>query len=311
MRVAVIGAGAMGSLFGGRLAETGLHEVWLFDRWAEHVEALRTQGLLLIAPDGTEERIAVNATTDLSAIPRPVDLVLIAVKSHATQVAAEMALPLLGSDGFALTLQNGLGNWEIIAKVVGPGRTIQGVTSQGATRLGPGRVRHAGSGPTYLAATPEQMPGVAVIAAAFSAAGIPTSIEPNLERLVWGKLVVNAGINALTALLRVENGVLTEVPEARALLSQAVAEAVAVAQAAGITLPYDDPVAQVLSVAEGTAANRSSMLADVLRGAPTEIDFINGAIVREAERLGIETPVNRTLTALVRALDATAARRVC
>ncbi|HBY99261.1 MAG TPA: 2-dehydropantoate 2-reductase, partial [Chloroflexi bacterium] len=146
--------------------------------------------------------------------------------------------------------------------------------------------------------------------AAFSAAGLATDIQTDLETLIWGKLIVNVGINALTALLRVQNGVLAEVPEARLLLVQAITEAVAVARAAGIALPYDDAVSHVLAVARATGANRSSMLADVLRGAPTEVEVINGSIVRVAERLGMDAPVNRMLTALVRALDTTAGRRV-
>lgn len=310
MRVVVIGAGAMGSLFGGRLAASGRHEVWLLDPWAEHVAALQAQGLTLTNPDGRVEQIVVNATTAAGAVPRPVDLALIFVKSHATRQAAGQAAPLLGASGLALTLQNGLGNHETIAAVLGAARTVQGVTSQGATLLGPGRVRHAGAGPTHLAATPEQRQRVAAIAEAFSTAGLPTDVQDDLETLIWGKLIVNVGINALTALLRVHNGALAEVPEARALLVEAVSEAMAIAQAAGITLPYDDAVGQVLAVAKATGANRSSMLADVLRGAPTEIEVINGAIVRVAERLGLDAPVNRTLTALVRALDATTERRV-
>ncbi|MCZ7567871.1 MAG: 2-dehydropantoate 2-reductase [Ardenticatenaceae bacterium] len=310
MRVVVIGAGAMGSLFGGRLAAGGKHEVWLLDPWVEHVAALRTNGLTLVNPDGMVEQIAVNVTTEASAVPTPADLALIFVKSHATRRAAEQASPLLGENGLALTLQNGLGNHETIASVVGAGRVIQGVTSHGATLLGPGHVRHAGVGPTHLAAAPEQRPAVAVIAAAFSAAGLATDIQTDLETLIWGKLIVNVGINALTALLRVQNGVLAEVPEARLLLVQAITEAVAVARAAGIALPYDDAVSHVLAVARATGANRSSMLADVLRGAPTEVEVINGSIVRVAERLGMDAPVNRMLTALVRALDTTAGRRV-
>lgn len=310
MRVVVIGAGAMGSLFGGRLAATGEHEVWLLDPWAEHVAALCADGLHLTNPDGSVEQIAVNATTDATAVPAAADIALIFVKSQATQRAAEQARPLLGAHGLALTLQNGLGNHETIAAVLGADRTVQGVTSHGATLLGPGRVRHAGVGPTHLAATPTQRDAVNAIALALTAAGLPTDIQADLEALIWGKLIVNVGINALTALLRVPNGALAEVPKARDLLIQAVTEATNVAQAAGIRLPYDDAVSHALAVARATGANRSSMLADVLRGARTEIEVINGAIVRVAERLGLDVPVNRMLTDLVRALDATVDRRV-
>jgi 2-dehydropantoate 2-reductase len=135
-------------------------------------------------------------------------------------------------------------------------------------------------------------------------------MSDDLDALVWGKLLVNVGINAISALLRVPNGALAEVPAVRDLVAQAVAEGVAVAEARGVQLPYADALQHTLDVVTATAANRSSMLQDVLRGSPSEIVTINGAIVREGERLGITTPVNATLTALVSALDATADRRI-
>jgi 2-dehydropantoate 2-reductase len=183
------------------------------------------------------------------------------------------------------------------------------VTALGATLLGPGHVRHAGQGLTLFSTAPDPE-RMAALAALFSACALPAELSDDLEALVWGKLVVNVGINALTALLRVPNGALVDVPEARALLEQAVAEAVAVARARGTRLPDPDPLAHVLAVARATGANRSSMLQDVLRGSPTEIATINGAVVREGRRLGVPTPVNELLTALVQALDATASRRV-
>jgi 2-dehydropantoate 2-reductase len=139
---------------------------------------------------------------------------------------------------------------------------------------------------------------------------LPAELSDDLDTLVWRKLIVNVGINALTALLRVPNGALVTTEVARELLLQAVAEALAVAAARGIVLQQADPLAQVLDVARATGANRSSMLQDVLRGSPTEIATINGAIVHEGRRLGVPTPVNSLLTALVRALDATAELRV-
>ena len=148
------------------------------------------------------------------------------------------------------------------------------------------------------------------LAELFESCGLPAELADDLDALVWGKLVVNAGINALTALLRVPNGALAATPAARDLAAEAVAEAVAVAAARGITLPYADPLAHVLAVAEATGANRSSMLQDVLRGSPSEIATINGAVVREGARLGVATPVNRLLAALVEALDATTGQRV-
>ena len=208
-----------------------------------------------------------------------------------------------------VTLQNGVGNLEALAAALGDEHVGQGVTSLGATLLGPGQVRHAGMGSTIFGPPPDRM-AMAELAAIFSASGLPAELHDDLDSLVWGKLVVNAGINALTALLRVSNGALAEAAEVRALVAQAVAEAAAVAAARGIRLPYDDPLAHVLAVARATGANRSSMLQDVLRGSPTEIAAINGAVLREGRRLGIATPANQLLAELVAALDATAHARV-
>jgi 2-dehydropantoate 2-reductase len=307
LRVAVIGAGAMGSLFGARLAAR--QDVVLLDRWEDHVEAINAHGLTLVHPDGESETVAVPATTDVADIP-DADLAIIFVKSHETEWAARQAEQCLRSDGLALTLQNGLGNAAVLARILGETRTVQGVTAHGATLTGPGSVRHAGAGPTHLAEVPDAARSVQEVAEALTAAGLETTVSEDVQSLVWGKLVINAGINALTALLRVPNGQLIAVPAARVLLEAAVREAAAVARAKGIDLPYPDPIARTTEVASATGTNRSSMLADVLRGAATEVEVINGAVVREGEQVGVATPVNAVLYRLVKALDETVAVRV-
>lgn len=307
MRIAVVGVGAMGSLFGGRLSSVA--DVWLVDPWGEHVRAMQEHGLCIVGPEG-EEVVEVKATTDPKDVPEGIELAIVFVKSHQTRTAAETASCFLREDGLALTLQNGLGNLEVIADVLGEGRALQGVTSHGATLLGPGRVRHAGWGPTHLSTRLEIADRVEGIAEVFRRAGFEVHISPDLESLIWGKLIINAGINALTAILRVPNGQLVEIGPARELMGQAVREAVRVAEAKGVKLPYDDPQARVEEVCRATAANRSSMLQDVLRGAKTEIEVINGAIVREGEQLGIPTPLNSYLVAMVRAIESSYAMRV-
>jgi 2-dehydropantoate 2-reductase len=339
MKIGIIGAGAMGSLLGFYLCEHA--EVWLLDPWRTHVDAINANGLRR-ERDGVEQVRHPRATTDAAAIG-PCDAVLVLVKAHQTAWAAEQASALLNLDTgpdrvtgwqgdkvtqdlssnstlppphlvtlsqtLVVTLQNGVGNREILAAALGEERVGQGVTALGATLLGPGRVRHAGQGTTTFGTEPNRQ-GMAALAELFSACGLPAELSDDLDALVWGKLVVNAGINALTALLRVPNGALAEVAQARALVERAVAEAVAVAQARGTRLREDDPLAHVLAVARATGANRSSMLQDVLRGSPTEIATINGAVAREGQRLGVPTPVNELLAALVAALDATAGARV-
>jgi len=300
MKVVVVGSGAMGCVYGAYLSRVA--DVTLFDPWEEHVRAMREKGLLLEELDGSQERFRIAATSDASEL-EGADLALIFVKSHQTRWAAEVAAKVLKPDGIALTLQNGVGNWDVLAEVLGPARAVQGVTAHGATLLGPGHVRHAGKGPTHLAFTPQNEDRVREVAGLFQEAGLEVHLLEDLDSLVWGKLVINVGINALTAILRVPNGQLLEVAPARQLMAQAVEEAAAVAEALGIALPYPDPVARTEEVCRATAANRSSMLADVLRGSPTEIDVINAVIVREGERLGLETPVNSVLVSLIKAVE--------
>jgi 2-dehydropantoate 2-reductase len=206
----------------------------------------------------------------------------------------------LAPEGVALTLQNGLGNREKLEQVLGRLRVALGVTTLGATLLAPGLVRPAGDGPVTLGDHPRAGP----LAENLRRAGFRVEIDPDPLALLWGKLVINAAVNPLTALLRVPNGELLERPAARELMGTVAREAAAVAQALNIRLPYPDPLATVMAVAQRTAANRSSMLQDVLRGAPSEIDAICGSIVRAGERSGVDTPVCRTLWQLVEALTA-------
>jgi 2-dehydropantoate 2-reductase len=307
LRIAVVGAGAMGSLFGGKLSAVA--EVTLLDPWGEHVSAMQRDGLHIVELDGSEASVPVTATTDPAVVPT-VDLVIIFVKSHATRRASQWASRFLAPDGLALTLQNGVGNAETMAEVLGADRVVAGVTSHGATLLGPAHVRHAGKGPTHIATRPEIAEKLADVVAALEQAGFEVHPSDDLESLVWGKLIINVGINALTAILRVPNGQLVEIPAATALMTQAVAEAEAVCSAKGVTLPYDDPLGRVRAVARATAANRSSMLQDVLRGVPTEIGVINEAIVREGQRVGVDTPVNELISSVVRAVEGSYALRV-
>lgn len=300
MRIAIIGIGAMGCLFGARLAP--LADVVMVGTWPEGLAALRERGIVLADAQG-ERAIPVQVAGG-AALP-PCDLALVLVKSYQTARAAQQAVGLLAPQGLALTLQNGLGNAEVLAASLGASRVALGVTAQGAMLLGPGRVYHAGAGPTYLGITPTTRSRLEEVSTLFRQAGLETHLTENIAGLVWGKLVVNSAINPLTALLRLSNGALLENESARALMEAVAWETATVAQAQGIRLPFDDPAERVREVAAHTARNRSSMLQDVLRGAPTEIDAINGAIVRTGQRLGIPTPVNATLWRLVCALEAT------
>ncbi|MGD2186841.1 MAG: 2-dehydropantoate 2-reductase [Desulfobacterales bacterium] len=302
MKIAIVGAGAMGSLFGTLLAEAG-NEVWLYDIWQDHMKTVRKRGLT-IEFEGKTRNVSLNAVNNPLQIGES-ELVLMFVKSTQTQSAAESAALLAGGNGLVMTLQNGMGNAETIAEHITPGRILVGTTSHGATMLGAGKIRHAGKGPTILGiwSSDEKKFKIArQIAAMLTQAGIETTAVADVRPVIWDKLLVNVGINAITALCGITNGQILDLESTRELSHLAVQEAAAVAQALGIQI-RDDPISHVFQVAVATAPNRSSMGQDVDHQRPTEIDSINGFIVSEAERMGISAPVNRTLTALVKTME--------
>ena len=308
MELLIIGAGAMGGLFGALLAPHAA--VSLLTTNQEHAAVMGGHGLTLVDLDGATRRVPVRVLTDPQDYGRRADLVLVCTKTRATAQAAATARDLLAADGLALTLQNGLGNLEQLVAAVGAQRAAAGVTSQAATLLAPGRVRHAGSGPTVLGIPPGREEAITAVAVLFTRAGLETRISDDVDSLLWSKLIVNVGINALTALLRVPNGVLAQTPECDLLMARAVAEAVAVARALSIGLDGERQLERVREVCLRTADNRASMLQDILRGRPTEIDAINGAVVARGRAAGVDTPVNLLLTQLVQALEATVADRL-
>ncbi|OGP70235.1 MAG: hypothetical protein A2W09_08030 [Deltaproteobacteria bacterium RBG_16_50_11] len=300
MKTVIIGAGAMGSLFGGLLSRSG-EEVWLVDIWKDHIDALRSRGLSL-EEKGEAHTVQVNATTDVTS-PGKADLVIIFVKAYHTEKAVSDALALQKEDTVFLTLQNGLGNEEAICRKVDRKKVILGVTSHGATLLGPGHIRHAGWGKTYLGELDGKVTDrVTKITQRFQNAGIETEVSPRIHDLVWEKLLVNVGLNALAALTGLKNGQLLDYPETLRLLEALVSEAVEVARRKGIRIK-DNPVDRIKAVLEATRENRCSMGQDIDYKRRTEIDAMNGAVVREAQRLGISVPYNQMMTDLVKVVE--------
>jgi 2-dehydropantoate 2-reductase len=309
MRVAIFGIGAMGCLFGSRLAPHT--DVTLIGHWPEQLARLQRYPLRVTNSQGQEHEVTLKAMNTAQAAGelsfQGVDVALILVKSSQTAQAAEGASRLLKPGGLAITLQNGLGNLNIIAQHVGSGRAALGTTTQGAATDGPGVLIEGGEGITHLAAQPTNHLQVQAVAMLLEQGGLYSEVVDDVTSLVWGKLAINAAINPLTALLHVPNGALLESGYARGLMGDAAREVAAVANAKEIALPYADPASRAEEVARLTSPNRSSMLQDIQRGAPTEIDAICGAIVCEGEQLGIPTPINATLYRLVKALEATTA----
>lgn len=287
MRVLLFGAGAMSCLFGARLSVVA--DVTLVDEWQEGIDAIRQKGILL-----EDAGIARTAAVHAEYLGTPLtqfDLALVLVKSWQTSAISKFLQSYLKSGGVAISLQNGYGNVEQLGACAFPGST-----AEGATLLGPGHVKAGGSGPTHIV-------GPVWAVDLLKSAGFDAYAcdAQKARSLLWGKLSVSCGINPLTALLRISNGELLQRPAAAKLMERAVLECAAVAKAARIDLPFADAVSYTRQVAERTALNKSSMLQDVLRGAPTECDAINGAVVREGARWGVSTPVNEILCQLVSA----------
>ena len=296
MNVLIVGTGALGSLFAARLAQAGC-QVTMLGTWKEGVETIRRDGLQLTDSNGNQHRFQVHASDDPQECIG-IEYALVLVKAWQTERAAEQVAVCLAEDGLAVTLQNGLGNRETLVESLGPNRVALGVTTTGATLLGPGSVKVGGEGTISI----QRHQALGPLEEALRSADFDVRVVDDAQSLAWGKLVINTAINPLTALLRVSNGQLLERPSAREVMAELARETARVAHAEGIHLPFSDPVAAAEDVARKTAPNQSSMLQDILRGAPTEIDAICGAVVTYGEKHHIPTPANWHCWMLVRAI---------
>ena len=299
--ILLVGTGALATLFAARLSEAG-HSVSMLGTWQHGLNALRKNGARIQDANGNERAFKVHATDDPDEVSGA-KFALVLVKSWQTERVAGQLKEALAGDGLALTLQNGLGNREILARDLGPGRVAVGITTTGATLLGPGLVRAGGEGVISIeqAQPPAGKPALGSFEALLRSANFNLQVVNDARSLIWGKLVINAAINPLTALLRIPNGELLSHPNARRVMASLARETADVAAAENISLPFSNPVRAAEDVARQTAANHSSMFQDVRRGAPTEIDAICGAVTRRAEFHGIAAPYNRACWQLVRA----------
>lgn len=291
----IVGTGALATLFAARLSQAG-HSITMLGSWKAGLEALRADGVRLVDSAGNEHQFRVHAIHDPREC-RDVKHALVLLKAWQTEHAAGQLKESLAVDGLAVTLQNGLGNLETLARSLGRHRVALGATTTGATLLGPGLVREGGEGVISI----ERHQALGPLEEALRSAQLNVNIVDDAGSLIWGKLVINAAINPLTALLRVPNGKLLEIPAAHDLMKTLAMEVAKVAEAEDTPLPFADPVAAVEDVARRTASNHSSMLQDILRGAPTEIDAICGAVVEKGQKHNLETPANWTCWKLVKA----------
>jgi 2-dehydropantoate 2-reductase len=299
MRVAVLGTGALGCVFAARLASVA--EVWVLGTWGEAVAAIGERGIRIHEHDETVHDVRVaGATSDPTLAPR-CDIALLLVKSYQTKRAAKWAGQVLRDDGLAVSLQNGLDNEEKLALAVGDARSVAGVNYVGGINLGPGEAKFIVSLTSYIGDKAVNRDRALMVAKLLTDAELSTSVVSDIDQRMWEKAIINSVINPLTALWRVPNGEIFASAERRELVTHLAREAHDVAIAKGLKLSFDDPVAAAAAICDASATNHSSMLQDIERGRPTEIDSINGVIVKEGLRLKIPTPYNRVVWELIRA----------
>lgn len=298
MRVAVVGAGAMGSIFGARFQEGGLDTV-LVDVSEPLVEKLNADGVTVV--QGDEERVVrVPATSDPASVGE-CDLVVFFVKCYHTAAAAESARPLVGSDTTVASLQNGWGNGEVLAGIYDPSRIAVGVTYNSGTVLELGKVAHPGVGPTYVGPYADgATAGAGRVAEAVAAGGLEAEVIGEIRLEIWKKLILNAATLPTAALAGMNAGALTAHDGMHALVDETAREAVAVARALGYDIDADERCEYIHGLLTRAGPSKASMLQDFEAGRQTEVDVINGAVVRAAAEQGVAVPLNRAFVSLVK-----------
>jgi len=302
MRIAIIGTGAMGSVYAGLLGDAGL-DIVAIDTWQAHIDAIRRDGLRVSGASG--ERVArISATTDARKAG-PADLVIIATKADGVEAAARAAREILTGDGVVLTIQNGLGSAEKVAAIIGEARTMIGVVGGfGASIPQPGHVHHNGWEfvrlGEYRGGTSARLEAIADI---WRKGGFKVALFTDIHQLVWEKFICNVAFSGTCTLTGLTIGEVLADADAFSVAAACAREAYAVARAKGIAVDIDDPVAYVRAFGEKIPGARPSMLLDHMAGKRCEIDVINGAVPRIGAEIGVPAPVNTTLAALIRARE--------
>lgn len=308
MKIVVAGPGAMGCLIAAYLSKSK-NEVWLLDKDKARAQMLNEKQISVSGVSGSWQ-----AKVKVSASPQEVgaaDVLLVCVKSYDTKELINHARPVIGAACSVLTLQNGIGNVEVISELLREQSVFAGITSQGANFRETGLLHHAGFGETIIGSPDGKLAApLRELRSLFCEVGIPTRLSRDIKGALWSKLIINVGINALSAICRLRNGQLLDFEGTRTIMRQAVSEAARIAKRKRVKLQFDDPLAKVEAVASATAKNISSMLGDVLKKKRTEIDFINGVIIRQGQSLGIPTPVNGFLVDLVKTIESSYSLRI-
>lgn len=300
MKIGIIGAGAMGCLYACLLS--GKNEVVLLDIDRKTVEAINRDGIFKKEPDGTEQNFRIRAEISGEAAGA-FDLLIVMVKDTATRAALSCNRGLISGDTVLLSLQNGMGNYEILQEFAAPGQILLGTTKHNCVTLGFGRIYHSGAGVTHIGSPSREAETAARIADAFRGSGIEAEECGDVKRLLWEKLFINMTINAVTALLDAPIGVIAEDAYAREVTAKLLEEAVAVAREDGADFDEAAVYRDVTHTAEILKTGKASMCQDMEKKRRTEIDFINGAVVRLGKKYGVETPYHAMITALIHAKE--------
>ena len=302
MKIAIVGTGAMGSVYAALLASAG-HEVWAIDRWREHIDAIRARGLRLEGASG-DRTVRLNATTDTREAGA-CDLVILATKAMHVAQAAESVKALLGPKTPVLSIQNGLGGPDAAAKILGRERVMVGVVGGfGASMRGAGHAHHNGWELVRLGEFDGPItPRLKEIEALWSGAGFRVKVFDDIDQLVWEKLICNCAYSGPCGISERTTGEVMDDPDLSAVSAACASEAFMVAQAKGVKLGFSDPVAYVRDFGSKIPHARPSVLLDLMAGRKSEIDVINGSIPRVGREVGVAAPVNTAITALVRAKE--------
>ncbi|MUK87553.1 2-dehydropantoate 2-reductase [Ornithinibacillus sp. L9] len=305
MKLLILGSGAMGSLFAGKLTQNGV-DVTLFNRSNHHVEAIKKDGLKIIDQHGNNTTVKLPIITNPTDLTDNYDMIVVLVKTFATEIVLETVLPFIRSNTPILTLQNGIGNMEAIKKMAPQQEVFVGGTWSGASVPKPGTILHQAWGSTFIGAVESNFNHDLLenIASAFTKSGLDTKVSDNVQSIIWSKLLVNIAYNGLTAVTRLKNGDAIRLPEGKHILEELVNEAIKIAKAKNIPLLFDHPVDECIRLGEEEIGmNTSSMLSDILYERKTEIDAINGAIVEEGKKHSIPTPYNDMLLNLIKIME--------
>ena len=305
MKIAMLGAGAMGGLYSAYLSRQ--NEVTVIDVNAALVEKISADGLLLHEPDGSTEIFRPAAVTDSLGM-EPVDLVVVFVKAMFTAAALENNRHIIGPNTYLMTLQNGSGHEDTLGQFADPAHLVIGVTQHNASIAGLGETRHGGSGKTVIGCPSGNSAALLPIAEAFSTCGLECIVSDEVQQMIWGKLFTNVSASALTGLLQVPLGFISADPHAWAACRRLIEETVAVAAGMGMSFDLEEKCAEVKAICDRSPQGLTSIYADLRDGRRTEVDTISGSVVRAGAKYGVPTPSHALLIDLIHAMEAKSAK---